>query len=90
MAQKNPLQVWLFENDVTKVELARRVGCSDAHINRICNDDPRVSADLAVRIFRETGVRIGPLRHASDEDAEAVARVLSSDPTHHLNRGNSP
>lgn len=78
MDQPNPLQAWLDERDISKVELARRVGCSDAHISRICNDDPRVSPDLAVRIFRETGVRIGPLKGASAREAEIVAKVLSS------------
>jgi len=74
---ENPLQTWLDANDVSKAAFARRMECSDVHIHRICNDDPRVSPDLAVRIFRETGVRIGPLRNATEDDAEAVARVLS-------------
>lgn len=58
-------------------QLGDRVGCSGVHIGRICADDPRVSHDLAVRIFKETGVRIGVLRNATEDDAEAVARVLS-------------
>lgn len=59
-----------------KTEFARQVDCSDVHIHRICNDDPRVSPDLAVRIFEQTGVRIGPLRNASEEEAKVFARVL--------------
>lgn len=77
MAEKNPLQAWLDDNEETKAAFARRMDCSDVHIHRICNDDPRVSPGLAVRIFKEIGVRIGPLRNASEADAEAIARVLS-------------
>lgn len=79
MAETNPLQTWLETNGVTMMQLGERVGCSGVHIGRICNDDPRVSPDLAVRIFKETGVRIGPLRNASEDDAETVARVFSRD-----------
>lgn len=80
MTDRNPLQAWLDDTGTTKAEFARRVECSDVHIHRICNDDPRVSPDLAVRIFKETGVRIGPLRNASESDAQAVARVLGTEP----------
>lgn len=81
MDGENPLRAWLDENGITKAAFARRVDCSDVHIYRICNDDPRVSPDLAVRIFKETGVRIGPLRNASEGEAEVVARVLTPQAT---------
>lgn len=80
MAEKNPLQAWLDQHEESKAAFARRMDCSDVHIHRICTDDPRVSPELAVRIFKETGVRIGPLRNASEDDAEAVARVLAPAP----------
>jgi hypothetical protein len=79
MAEKHPLQAWLDANDVTMQQLGDRVACSGVHIGRICGDDPRVSTDLAVRIFRETGVRVGPLRNVQDEDVEVVARTLARD-----------
>ena len=79
MAEKHPLQAWLDANEVTMAEFGKRVGCSGVHIGRVCDDDPRVSTDLAVRIFRETGVRVGPLRNVEDADVEVVARTLSRD-----------
>lgn len=79
MAEENPLQAWLARGGISKVAFAKRVDCSDAHINRICKGDLRVSTELAVRIFRESGIRVGPLRNATAKDAAVVARVLSEE-----------
>lgn len=76
MTEKTPLQTWLDDNGVTMNELGKRVGCSGVHIGRICDDDPPVSTALAVRIFRETGVRVGPLRNVEDAEVEIIARTL--------------
>lgn len=76
MTERNPLQAWLVQEGVSKAAFARRMECSDVHIHRICNDDPRVSPELAARIFKETGVQIGPLRNADEGDAAAFTRVL--------------
>lgn len=76
MTDPNPLQAWLDETGSKVSDLAKRVSCSDVHIYRICNDDPRVSTELAVRIFRETGVRVGPLRNVEDAEVEIIARTL--------------
>lgn len=79
MDEENPLQVWLTRNGISKVAFGKRVDCSDAHINRICKGDLRVSTELAVRIFKESGIRVGPLRNATMKDATVVARVLSEE-----------
>jgi hypothetical protein len=73
---------WLSRTDprtgriiCTKQELGRRVGCSGEHIGRVANNDPRVSQALALRIFDETGIKVGPLAGVSDEDIAVVRRL---------------
>ncbi len=81
MSQELTLQGWLDANDVTKGQLGQRVGCSDVHIGRICKEEEapvKISTELALKVFNETGIKVGPLRKASNSDIAAVARVLSA------------
>lgn len=78
MDAQNTLDGWLKANDCTKQELGRRVGCSGEHVGRIVNDDPRVSQALALRIFDETGIKVGPLRGMTNTDVAVVRRLNTS------------
>jgi len=78
MEGNQPLKAWLLAQRVSQQELARRVGCSDVHVGRIANGSPRVSLALSIRIFDETGVRVGPLANSSAEDIAAFRRLESA------------
>jgi plasmid maintenance system antidote protein VapI len=80
MDEPTTLSAWLENQSppVTKQELGRRVGCSGEHIGRIVNDDPRVSQTLALRIFDETGVKVGPLKAMTNTDIAVVRRLNAS------------
>lgn len=85
MDAQNTLSDWLARTDpatgrtiCSKQELGRRVGCSGEHIGRIANDDPRVSQALALKIFDETGVKVGPLRSMANTDIAVVRRLNGS------------
>ena len=82
MADEMTLKDWLARRDpdtgkslCTMQALGKRVGCSGEHIGRIVADDPRVSLKLALKIFDETGVKVGPLKSLPNADI-AVARRL--------------
>lgn len=67
MAEQESLLDWMKARGVSQRELGARVGCSDVHVGRICNEpDPPISFDLAMRIFKETGIKIGPLKQAAE------------------------
>lgn len=66
---------WLKANKCTQEELGSRVRCSGEHVGRIAKNDPRVSQQLALRIFDETGVKVGPLRGMANTDIAVVRRL---------------
>lgn len=69
----NELSLWLGENKMTKEDFGRMVGCSGVHIARITKDDPRVSPDLALRIYNETGIAVGPLKGKTKAQIKTIA-----------------
>ncbi len=76
MNDEMTLSAYLASAKMSKQELGRRVGCSGEHIGRIVKGDPRVSPALALRIFDETGIRVGPLQGCSNTEIAVVRRVL--------------
>ena len=61
----------LVVEDSTAASLARRVGCHRSYVTRALKRN-RTGRSLAVRIFKATGRKIGPIANASDEQIAAL------------------
>ena len=58
--------------------LAQRIGCNKSYINR-ASKKGKAGPALAVRIYRSTGHRTGPVVDASPEQIEMMERLFVRD-----------
>ncbi len=63
---------------ISQVELAERLGTTQSHVSEIENSEDLVTLDLAAKVFAVTGVRIGRLKDATDQQARTVAKVAGA------------
>lgn len=66
------------EPKVSQATLADRLSTTQSHVSEIENDEDKVTLELAAKIFSVTGLRIGRLKEATDQDADAVLRVTGA------------
>lgn len=64
---------------LTPTRLAGAVGISRAYASQLLSGSRRPTLDLALRIFRATGVRTGDLTDATLADIDAVSRVIGGE-----------
>jgi hypothetical protein len=60
------------------LELARKlreIGISESYASLIANGRRKPSDRMAIRIWREAGIKLGPIEAASDEEIEVLAKV---------------
>lgn len=60
------------------LELARKlreVGISESYASLIANGRRKPSDRLAIRIWREAGIKLGPIASATDDEIEVLAKV---------------
>jgi hypothetical protein len=57
------------------IERLRGIGISKSYAHELANRKRKPSDVLAIRIFRETGLKLGPIEHAADDDIDALARL---------------
>lgn len=71
------LTTWREEQrpKVTQAILAKRLNIKQPHLSAIENGEKKVSLELAIRIFLETGVRVGKLRNATPRQALVLAKI---------------
>lgn len=60
---------------ITPTQLQAQVGISKGYASDLLNGNKKPSAAMAVRIFRATGLRMGPLTNLSDEDIAVAERM---------------
>lgn len=59
--------------------LAKEADISVPYASQLLAGIRAATPTLALTIFRKTGIKVRPIRDASDEDIAALARVLGSD-----------
>ena len=62
-------------DDLTPTLLARLCGISVPYASQILSGARELPRELAVRIYRETGHKLGPLVGASERDIKALERI---------------
>lgn len=53
----------------------RQAGVSEGYSHDLARGNRRPSLSLAIRIFRTTGLKLGPIANAADTDIEVLERV---------------
>jgi len=56
-------------------DLHDRLGVAKGHASEILRGKTTPSQKLAIRIYREFGLKLGPLAHASKAEIETMARL---------------
>jgi transcriptional regulator with XRE-family HTH domain len=76
----NDLQKWRSAKrpKVTQAALAKRLGIAQGPLSEIEAGKRGVSDELAARIFKETGVRIGALAAVRQRDVAAFLRIVEA------------
>ncbi|MDP3491778.1 MAG: helix-turn-helix transcriptional regulator [Hyphomonadaceae bacterium] len=69
----NTLSELLDAEGITAAELARRIGCGKSYLSRVKNGKP-LSRPAAIKIFHQTGRKIGPIAGATDEEILAFEK----------------
>lgn len=54
-----------------------KIGVAKSYASEIARGKRKPSLPYALRIFRKTGLRLGPLKDLSTSDIETVARINS-------------
>lgn len=54
--------------------LARLAGCNKSYLHHVMNGEKAMSRRVAIRIFRETGHKFGPIKTATDADIDVLER----------------
>jgi hypothetical protein len=55
-------------------EIGRALNMSGVHVARAFKGDPRVSTAALIRIWRETGVKLGRIADATDDEIRVLER----------------
>jgi transcriptional regulator with XRE-family HTH domain len=64
-----------MSNAVTLAERLRGIGISESYASQLANGRRPPSLRLAIRIYRELGIKLGPLAHATAAEIAALERV---------------
>lgn len=70
------LSEFMGTNGLTDDALAKRVEVSRPYITKVRRGAQPPSKRVAVRIWRETGVKLGPLAGKSDDEISVFARFV--------------
>lgn len=54
----------------------REAGISESYASLLARGERNPSKPLAIHIFRETGVKLGAIANASDDDIDALERLV--------------
>lgn len=57
-------------------ERLRGAGISESYASLIANGRRAPSQPLAIEIFRKTGMKLGPIASASDDDIDVLERLV--------------
>lgn len=60
---------------ITPTDLQARAGISKGYASDLLAGNKKPSAPMAVRIFRATGLKLGPLVNLSDAEIEVAERM---------------
>jgi transcriptional regulator with XRE-family HTH domain len=79
-AMANDLHSWRNNQrpKVTQMALADRLGIGQGALSEIERGERGVTNELAVKIFKETGVRLGLLAKAKPRDVPSLLRALEA------------
>jgi plasmid maintenance system antidote protein VapI len=55
-------------------EIAADLGCDPSMVSHVVAGNKPLSRRMAIKLFRERGVRIGPLVNATDEEIDTLER----------------
>jgi len=69
------VMVEIHQPTLTPTAMANRVGISVPYASQLLSGRRVPSRALAVRIWRGTGQKLGPLTHVEDADIEALERI---------------
>ncbi len=64
---------------LTPTELVRATGMSMPYASQILADKRTPSRAMAITIFRKLGVKLGPIKGATDDEIEVLERFEGSD-----------
>lgn len=69
------LRAWRETNNVSQLKLAGRLNVKQPHISRVEADETACSLSLALRIYREIGIAIGPLSGKTKSEIGTLERA---------------
>lgn len=80
LAPMSALKAWRDTRNpkVTQAKLAEMLGTKQSHVSDIERDEDRVTLEVALRVFSETGVLIGKLKGSTPQQARAMVKTLSA------------
>jgi transcriptional regulator with XRE-family HTH domain len=62
----------------TPTELSKMIGVSVPYASQVLNDRRKPSQRVAIKIFRHTGMKLGPIANASIEQIDALESMLGA------------
>ena len=62
-------------NKMSQERLAKLLGTTQPHVCQIEQNEGAVGIELAAKIFVVTGLRVGRMKDATDQQAQTVAQV---------------
>lgn len=71
------MRKWREARDISQIDFAKRVGIKQPHLSAIENGEG-VSLEVAVKIFNETGVRVGKLKNATARQVQTIAALVAA------------
>lgn len=69
------LKQWRNDKGLTQAEAAKILRVTQATISRIESGEMAVSTPRALRIFKATGVKLGPLEKANTKEIATITRL---------------
>lgn len=54
------------------------INVSRSYASQLSNGQRKPSQKLAIRIFRETGMKLGPIQDATDDQIETLAAIIGA------------
>lgn len=59
-------------------EQLRSIGISESYASQIANEKRAPSMPLAIKIHRQLGLRLGPIKHATEDQIAALEAVVGT------------
>lgn len=56
-------------------ELARLAGCNKSYLHHVMDEKKPLSRRVAIRIYRQTGERVGPIAQATPAEIDVLERL---------------